>query len=115
MNVPQDTYNYVAYFPQTGRIKVGITSNLQKRISYYRQEARRHDLGNVTFTCGRKQYKGLARTVETELCRALKPWSVPRHREWFVGDYEAFEKVTALTRRMQAEMRDAFGLEVANA
>lgn len=115
MTVPQETFNYVAYFPQTWRIKIGITGNIRKRISYYRQEARRHDLGTVTVTCGRKHYKGLARIVETELCRALKPWAVPRHREWFVGDYDTFQAIDALTKRMQAEMREAFGAESANA
>jgi hypothetical protein len=115
MTIPQKTFNYVAFFSQTGRIKVGITGDIQKRMGYYRQEARRHDLGHVTFACGQKNYKGLARTVETELCRALKQCAVPQHREWFAGDYEAFQAVVALTRRMQAEMREAFGVESSNA
>ena len=115
MSTPEDTFNYVAFFPETGRIKVGITTDIRKRMSYYKQEARRHDLGNVTFTCGRRNCKGVARMVETELCRALKPWAVPRHREWFVGDYEAFTAVDALTKRMQKQLREAFGMEVANA
>lgn len=107
--------NYVAFFAGTGRVKVGITANLKKRLSYYRQEATRHDLGYVAIEGGQPQTARVARLVENEICRYLKPYAIARHREWFVMDAEGFMEMVAMTRRFQDSINTAIEAQEAHA
>ncbi|MGJ7497489.1 GIY-YIG nuclease family protein [Variovorax sp. RT4R15] len=115
-NAPAAThFNYVVFFPQTNRVKVGVTGNPRKRVGYYKQEATRHALGYVTMSVGRAQPKHFARIVETEICRYLKPYAIPKHREWFEMDAEGFEDMKAMTKRFQDGVRAAFATRAAHA
>lgn len=96
--------NYVVWYPQTNRIKVGVTSNFAERIKYYRQESARHDLGFVAGEALLPLPAGLARCIESDICRALKPNVIAGHREWFLGDGKTYDAFLEMTRRMHAEV-----------
>lgn len=108
--------NYVVFFPDSGRVKFGITSDLKKRVHQYKQEALRHGLGHVTFTRIPAICNGLAKAVETELRRGLKDAVAKGHHEWMPGDYEVYQAVIDATRRIHAQFAETglFG-EPANA
>ena len=108
-------FNYVAYFPATSRIKIGITSNPERRAREYGQEAFRHGLGNISFCRGSSQFKGVARMVEQSIRDNLKNAALAPHHEWFQGDPEAFCAFIDMTTRLQRQTRNLLGVEAVNA
>lgn len=108
-------FNYVAYFPTTSRIKIGITSNPDRRAREYGQEALRHGLGNISFCRGASQFKGVARMVEQSIRDNLKAAALAPHREWFEGDPETFCAFIDMTTRLQRETRNLLDVKVVNA
>ena len=99
--------NYVVWYPRTKRIKVGVTSNFAERLKYYRQESARHDLGYVNGEAFLPLPAVLARGIEADICRALKPGVIPGHREWFLGDGDTYIAFVEMTRRMHAQITAA--------
>lgn len=64
-------WNYVAQF-DTGRLKVGVTNDPAKRFSYYLQEARRHDIGDVgLYAFGGFLSRPEVLAIERALCRQV--------------------------------------------
>lgn len=108
-------YNYVAYFPRSRRLKVGITSNPERRAREYRQEANRHGLGLVAFFRGHAQYKGVARLVEQSIRDSLRCAVIKNHYEWFAGDRETLTAFLEMTVRIQDEVQALLHVETANA
>lgn len=107
--------NYVAFFGGTGRAKVGITSNLKKRRHYYKQESTRHDLGEVTVEgVGMPLSKRAALLIEREICRQLREYAAPRHREWFVAGVDDFVGLVMLTRRFQEQLAETLAAQKAS-
>ena len=96
--------NYVVWFVEAKRLKIGVTSDFKKRIQYYRQEARRHGLGYVDGVYCESLPAPVARSIEADICRALKPGALPGHREWFSGDAETYDAFIAMTRRMHGQI-----------
>lgn len=98
--------NYVVWFVGDQRLKVGVTSNFGKRMQYYRQEAQRHGLGHVDGIHCPALPAAVARGIEADICRALKPAAIPGHREWFTGDASTYDAFIAMTRRMHAQVTE---------
>lgn len=107
--------NYVVWYPQTNRIKVGVTSNFKERLKYYRQESARHDLGYVGGESLAPLHAGLARCIEADICRALKSCAIPGHREWFLGDGNTYIAFVEMTKRMHAELTAVMNGDVEHA
>lgn len=79
-------YVYLIMF-SNNRIKIGVTGNLKKRFSYYKQEAVRHDLKIVRQESHYIVHgKSAAFDIESIVCREYKNASIKNHREWFIGD-----------------------------
>ena len=72
------------------RIKVGITANAKKRMSYYAQEAPPNRVNHLVWWACAPTFKRFAMIMEKHLCSELRPQSIPGHREWFIGDTEEF-------------------------
>lgn len=101
-NNEKDYYVYLIRF-SNDRIKVGITSDLDKRFSYYKQEARRHDLRidqneSYLILAGKKA----ALEIESIICKEYKKISINKHREWFKGDYLMFIFVTCRIQQISS-------------
>lgn len=83
---------YAAYFSD-GRIKIGVTADVPKRMSYYAQEARRNRVSSLTWWSCAPIEHGTALLIEKSMCRHMREYAMPRHREWFEGtstDFQAF-------------------------
>lgn len=101
-------WNYVATF-DTGRVKVGVTNDPEKRFSYYAQEARRHDIGDVDFFAFGGHYtRPEVLWVERSVCVALSLHRVIGNREWFVGDLDRSHDAQCLTVALQSEVMQGF-------
>lgn len=94
-----------ALWMDSGRIKIGYTSDFCKRLSYYTQEAQRHGVSHVEWmTWAALDTRGMAQQMERLFLDSLK-WlrechpdviparAIPRQREWFTGDKETFKAV----------------------
>lgn len=92
-------HNYVALFGD-GRLKIGRTSNMKKRLRYYR--------GVYHCIEGRPVSKLIARFVELEIRRAFVGRTVPRTLEWFAeADKPTLLAFAEMTARMQDQLEAA--------
>lgn len=95
------THSLYAVHFSDGRIKVGVTSDVSKRMSYYAQEARRNRVESLTWWSCAPLDRHLALLVERHFCREMSDLAMPRHREWFEGDSEAFASVIGALQRLR--------------
>lgn len=79
---PRSHVVYAVHFDDK-RIKVGVTSNIKKRMSYYAQEARRNHVDGLTWWACKPLPKWIAYLIERRFCRANQDIAMPKHREWF--------------------------------
>lgn len=76
-------------------------------MKYYAQEARRnHVTGFTWYACEKFKDKQSALCVETGLCRSLKPFSLPKHREWVRGSASDFDAIINGIIRLRVELAD---------
>ena len=108
-------YNYVAYFPRTNRIKIGMTGNPDKRVTFYRQEVGHHGIGHVAFVRGDAQEKLVTTLVEQTMRDRLRGLAIKGHFEWFIGDVEDFRAAIAMTAELQKEVHSQLYEESAHA
>ena len=81
---------YAVYFAD-GRIKIGVTADVPKRMSYYAQEARRNRVSSLTWWSCAPVDRSTALLIERSVCRHMREFAMPRHREWFDGTPEDFK------------------------
>lgn len=90
----KDYYIYLVKF-STDRIKVGITSSINKRLKYYKQEAARHGMSidciEYHLIMGDKE---AALALEKQICKDYRRASVKNHREWFKGDSSLYHYIS---------------------
>ena len=89
------------------RIKVGVTSNIQKRLRYYVQEARRNRVEGLTWWASSPAPKSLAYLIERHFCRRNKAIAMPSHREWFDG--VSYASILAALENMRGQCAEALG------
>lgn len=94
---------YAVYFAD-GRIKVGVSANVRRRMSYYAQEARRNRIRCLTWWACAPMDKGLAFLVERHFCREMRGAAMTRHREWFEGDAAAYAAIVPALERLRASV-----------
>lgn len=88
-----DFQNYVVRFSD-GRIKIGMTSNLRKRMAYYRQEANRSGISHITWWAAAAfAEKRACLLMERLLCNSYKHLAIKGCREWLGGDTKVFSEV----------------------
>lgn len=76
----------------TGKIKVGITSDCEKRLQYYFQEMSRHNAKITNYIVMAEFYdKKSALWVERNVCKFFNKLSITR--EWFRGRELLFERI----------------------
>lgn len=99
---------YVVRFTDD-RVKIGISANVKKRMSYYAQEARRNDVdGIVWWASSAFTSKEGALLAERVMCRAYKEHAIAGHREWIRANCDGFKNVI----ESGEELRSALGDEV---
>lgn len=96
---------YAVYFSD-GRIKVGVTADVPKRMSYYAQEARRNRVDSLTWWSCAPVERWIALRIETHICRHMREFSMQRHREWFAGDTNDFGAFVAALERLRVAAAD---------
>jgi hypothetical protein len=101
---------YAVYFSDV-RIKVGITANVPKRMSYYAQEARRNRVDHLTWWSCAPVTHCMALRMETHFCRQVREFAMPKHREWFEGDASDFSAILVALEDFRVALAD--GHEVA--
>lgn len=85
--------NYVVYFSD-GRIKIGMTSNFFKRMSYYRQQAKKSGITQVTWWAATAfAEKRACLLMERLMCNCYRHLALRRRREWIAGDAKIFAEV----------------------
>ena len=89
--------NYVVWYQKTGRLKIGVTADMKKRMSYYAQESARHNLGEIIHFSYKPGREDLARFVERSICHSLKEKAIAGHREWFIGGKDEFKHLIKIT------------------
>lgn len=94
---------YAVHFAD-GRIKVGVTADVAKRMSYYAQESRRNRVESIVWWSCAPMDRAFAYLVERHFCREMRDAAMPRHREWFEGNAEAFASVTAALERLRTSV-----------
>lgn len=92
-------WNYVVWFAND-RVKVGVTGDPRKRVSYYLQEAARHDLSYLWFTAIGGLSKPEALFIERTIIRTLDAPRIAGHREWFMGGIDA----SCAAERLQSDL-----------
>lgn len=94
------------------RIKVGISGNVPKRMTYYVQEARRNRVTHLTWwACKPFATKAGALRAEGVLCRVMSSAALPSHREWFEGTAEDFSQIIRWTDELRATLGDETGVD----
>lgn len=107
----QPTAIYVVKFSDD-RIKVGITGNVRKRMSYYTQEAQRNRVSHLTWwACKPFHCKRDALKAERVLCRVLADAAIPRHREWFNGTSKDYSDVVRWGDELRATLGSETGVD----
>ena len=94
MELKQHHHNYVALFTD-GRLKIGRTSNIKKRMRYYR--------GVYHCIEGRAVSPLIARFVERNIREVFAGRTLPGTFEWFDG---ADKKTLCVFAEMTARMQD---------
>lgn len=101
-----NTHLYVVHFSDD-RIKVGITSDVTRRMSCYRQEAARHDINAVVWWASAPfATKDAALLAERILCRTYSDFRLPRHREWIRGNPQGFAGVIKTAEKLRELIGD---------
>lgn len=95
---------YAIYFFD-GRVKLGITGQLQRRMSYYRQEAVRNRISGFNW-CAFKPFahRADALRAESALCQAFRSLAIQGHREWFEMSANDFGVVLTACERLRVDM-----------
>jgi hypothetical protein len=85
--------NYVVCFSD-GRIKIGMTSNFSKRMSYYRREARKSGTSQVTWWAATAfAEKPASLLMERLICNSYKHLAFAGAREWIKGGAEVYSAI----------------------
>ena len=85
--------NYVVCFSD-GRIKIGMTSNFSKRMSYYRREARKSGIPQVTWWAATAfADKPACLLMERLICGSYKHLAFAGARDWLKGDAEVYSAI----------------------
>jgi len=90
MTMKKKCFLYVVFFSDE-RLKVGITSDLKKRMRCYRSEAQRNQIDQVFWWAGAAyENKETALAAERLMCKTYAEFSIRGHREWFYGSSKGF-------------------------
>jgi predicted GIY-YIG superfamily endonuclease len=82
--------NYVVCFSD-GRIKIGMTSNLKRRMRHYVGEAKRSGAQQVTWWASTSfAEKHSALLMERLMCNSYKHMAIYGFREWIEGDSKIY-------------------------
>lgn len=101
---------YVVRFSDD-RIKVGISSDVVRRMTYYKQEARRNDVQGIGWwACAPFSCKAEALRAERIVCNACAALVIPRHREWFRGDVTYYAALIDAIEQLRSAMGKETGL-----
>lgn len=100
--------NYVIYMPTIQQIKIGRTSNAQRRIKEIGRIAAKRGETTMQYMTSAAM-KGIATITETELRRNWRMWSQDGSYEWLVGGALDFQRLCAQTRSIQKEVADLLG------
>lgn len=97
---------YVVHFSD-GRIKFGITKNLNKRMSYYRQEARRNNVDGLVWWAAKPfEMKSQALHAERTMRLLFRDNSRKYQREWLTIDANFLDVMETAE-----ELREYLGIE----
>lgn len=107
INTP--TVLYVVMFSDQ-RIKIGISGDVSKRMTYYTQEAQRNRVSYLTWwACKPFARRSDALEAERVLCHSLAAAAMPRHREWFDALSSDFPFVIKLADELRLSLGDEVG------
>lgn len=102
MKLTKKCFLYVVFFSDE-RLKVGITSDLKKRMRCYRSEAQRNKIDNVFWWAGAAyENKETALSAERLMCKTYSEFSIPGHREWFHGGKKGFVALMSTAEKVRA-------------
>lgn len=101
-------------------LKIGYTSNIKKRLTYYRQEGRRHgSRAGMWWACAGFERREDARLMEKYTLEKYRDCRMPKHREWFKcanKDFHVFTQSLQAIRRAigneRAEVKERLGFLV---
>lgn len=100
---------YVVRFTDD-RVKIGISADVKKRMSYYAQEARRNDVDGIVWWASTAfAGKDSALLAERVLCRAFKPHAIRGHREWLRANTDGFAAVIDSVETLRVAMGNEIG------
>lgn len=100
--------NYVVYMPRLRQIKIGRTSNAERRFNEIGRMASR--FGETEMSCMTSQaLKGIATITETELRRKYRALACNGGYEWFSGDESSFAMFCEETKLIQQQLAAALG------
>ena len=102
MTMTKKCFLYVVLFSDD-RLKVGITSDLKKRMRCYRSEAQRNQINNVFWWAGAAyENKETALAAERLMCKTYAEFSIRGHREWFHGGSNGFTALMQTADQIRA-------------
>ena len=97
-------FNYAIYFPECNQIKIGRTSDLNRRLNEHVRLARKLGYTKVSYAYSETQSKAVAQVTELEIRRGMRDCAIPGSCEWFSGGLGAFSSIARLTRLKQAQV-----------
>lgn len=97
-------FNYAIHFPECNQIKIGRTSDLNRRVKDHARLARKLGYTKVVYAYAETKSKAVAKATELEIRRGMRECAVPGSYEWFSGNRDAFSSVARLTRLKQAQV-----------
>lgn len=96
-----------------GRTKIGISADVERRMTYYAQEARRNRVSHLTWwACKPFKDKSAALLAERVLCRVWKDNAIAGHREWIDG--AEYASVINDAEQLRASIGDEVGEDAAD-
>lgn len=95
---------YAIYF-HDGRVKIGVTGQIDRRLTYYRQEAVRNRVSGFTW-CAFKPFtdKAAALLAEKSMCQVLREQAIAGHREWFEMSAQGYGQVLRACEDLRVRM-----------
>ena len=102
MTTTKKCFLYVVLFSDE-RLKVGISSDLKKRMKCYRSEAQRNQIDNVFWWAGAAyENKVTALMAERLMCKTYAEFAVRGHREWFHGGSDGYKTLMQTAEHIRA-------------
>lgn len=101
------TYKNVVYilWLSNDRLKVGFTSNIDKRMTYYRQEARRHGIKyGYWWSCAGFRDRREAQFMERVVLIRFGGMQMHGTREWFRCDSKTYQEIIPIVGEIRNEL-----------